>query len=165
MIRLRGEGLGVVVHTFSENDLLYYRGTMKRIVAASQEAGLRVWLDPWGLGGVFGGEAFSDAALKEADWAQISSTGNRLPACCPSHPGFRNFLTEWIGAGLETGARVFATLKNRRIEELNEHARLLAFDYAFKQTFGASRNDPAIGIIASPPPPRARAPPARASPP
>ena len=47
-----------------------------------------------------------------------------------------------IDAGLETAARVFVTLKNRRIEELNEHARLLAFDYGFKQTFGASANDP-----------------------
>jgi hypothetical protein len=103
MIRLRAEGLGVVVHTFSENDLRYYRHTMTRIVAASQEAGLRVWLDPWGLGGVFGGEAFSDAALQEADWAQISSSGSRLPACCPSNPGFRNFVGEWIGACLETG--------------------------------------------------------------
>ncbi len=47
-----------------------------------------------------------------------------------------------IDAGLATGERVFSTLKNRRLEELNEHARLLAFDYGFKQAFGASANDP-----------------------
>lgn len=104
MRRLKAEGFGIVVHTFSENDLRYYRDTMGNIVDASHEAGLRVWLDPWGLGGVFGGEAFSDAALKEPAWAQVCATGTRLPACCPSNPAFRSFVAQWIGVCLEAGA-------------------------------------------------------------
>jgi adenylate cyclase len=53
-----------------------------------------------------------------------------------------------IESGLETGAHVLVALKTRRIEELNNNARLLAFDYAFKQTFGASANDPATMRLA-----------------
>lgn len=104
MRRLATEGFGIVVHTFSEHDLRYYRAAMSRIVAASHDAGLEVWLDPWGLGGVFGGEAFSDVALKEPGWSQRSAGGARLPACCPSHPGFRGFVDEWIEASLAAGA-------------------------------------------------------------
>src|SRR4029434_4339240 len=48
-----------------------------------------------------------------------------------------------IDEGLKTGERVFTKLKDRRIEELNVHARFLAYDYGFKQAFGTSANDPA----------------------
>lgn len=95
---LRQSGFDIVVHTFSEEDLRFYRGTMMEIVSASKDAGLRVWLDPWGIGGVFGGESFSGAALREPGWLQIASDGSRLPACCPNNPGFRGFLGDWISA-------------------------------------------------------------------
>ncbi|MCX7765746.1 MAG: hypothetical protein N2246_03455, partial [Candidatus Sumerlaeia bacterium] len=52
-------GCTFVVHTFSENDFYFYRGTMQEIVALSHAAGLTVYLDPWGVGKVFGGEAFT----------------------------------------------------------------------------------------------------------
>lgn len=53
-----------------------------------------------------------------------------------------------IDAGLETGARIFAALKQQRIDQLGEQARLLAYDYGFKQAFGASANDPATMRLA-----------------
>ncbi|HZJ13688.1 MAG TPA: adenylate/guanylate cyclase domain-containing protein, partial [Chthoniobacteraceae bacterium] len=59
----------------------------------------------------------------------------------------RNALRQ-INAGLERGRGYFVTLKDRRIEELNKQARLLAFDYAFKQAFGTSANDPATMRLA-----------------
>jgi len=102
MQRLREDGFGIVVHTFSENDLRFYRGTLREIVAATREAGLDVWLDPWGVGGVFGGEAFSAAAVEEPSWLQVSEDGSTLPACCPNHPGFRQYLLDWIDAACET---------------------------------------------------------------
>src|ERR671915_565871 len=52
-------GFGGVLHTFSENDLAYYRDTMKRIVELSHERGLEVQMNPWGVGRTFGGEAES----------------------------------------------------------------------------------------------------------
>jgi len=102
--RLRNEGFDIVVHTFSEGDLRFYRKTARDIVEVTKETGMRVWIDPWGVGGVFGGEAFSDAALHHQDWLQVAADGNKLPACCPSNPGFQGFMREWTDAALETGA-------------------------------------------------------------
>lgn len=102
--KLREEGFDIVVHTFSENDLRFYRKSFRDIVDVTREAGLRVWIDPWGVGGVFGGEAFSDAALHHRDWLQLAANGDKLPACCPCNPGFQAFMREWTDAAVETGA-------------------------------------------------------------
>jgi hypothetical protein len=102
--RLREEGFDIVVHTFSENDLRFYQRSVRDIVEVTREAGMRVWIDPWGVGGVFGGEAFSDAALHHQDWLQVGANGDRLPACCPGNPGFQAFMREWTDAAVETGA-------------------------------------------------------------
>ena len=47
-----------------------------------------------------------------------------------------------IETNLRNGSRIFATLTDRRLDELNEQARLLAYDYGFKQAFGSSADDP-----------------------
>ncbi len=101
MQQLAQQRFDLVVHTFSENDQRYFAGTMKEIVGASRANGLEVWLDPWGVGGVFGGEAFSRVALEESSWAQTARDGSRLPACCPNNPNFRQFLASWIDAACE----------------------------------------------------------------
>src|SRR5207237_1355276 len=44
---IAARGYTDVLHTFSENDLAYYRGTMAEIVAASHELGLAVQMAPW----------------------------------------------------------------------------------------------------------------------
>ena len=59
----------------------------------------------------------------------------------------RNALRQ-IDIDLETGARTFTTLKNQRIGELSVQARLLAYDYGFKQAFSVSANDPATMRLA-----------------
>ena len=102
--KLRNEGFDIVVHTFSENDLRFYRKSVRDIVEVTKETGMRVWIDPWGIGGIFGGEAFSDAALHHREWLQVAANGDKLPACCPSNPGFQGFIHEWTDAALETGA-------------------------------------------------------------
>ncbi|MDX6517510.1 MAG: hypothetical protein QOF50_356, partial [Gaiellaceae bacterium] len=56
---LVARGYTSVLHTFSENDLTYYRGTMEQIVGASKQRGLEVQMCPWGVGRTFGGEAES----------------------------------------------------------------------------------------------------------
>ena len=48
-----------------------------------------------------------------------------------------------IEANLHAGSRIFATLTARRLDELTEQARLLAYDYGFKQAFSSSADDPA----------------------
>ena len=51
MADLAARGYTGVLHTFSENDLAYYRGTMREIVEASHDAGLAVQASPWGSAG------------------------------------------------------------------------------------------------------------------
>lgn len=59
MEKMVDDGCNQVVHTMSEHDIFYYSQTMVDIVKVSKEVGLEVFLDPWGIGRVFGGESFS----------------------------------------------------------------------------------------------------------
>ncbi len=108
MADLAGRGFTGVLHTFSENDLAYYRDQMRRIVEVSHEAGLEVQISPWGLGGVFGGEAESRFAAENPESCQILDSGRPAGAACPNQPLFRELARRWADAAVETGAdRVF----------------------------------------------------------
>jgi len=95
-----------IVHTFSENDQLFYQGTMHELVALSKGAGLEVYLDPWGVGRVFSGEAFSDFALKNRPTCQKSFSGEPAPAACFNNPAFVEFMMKWIDDAAALGADV-----------------------------------------------------------
>jgi len=101
---LVARGYTGVLHTFSENDLAYYRGTMREIVAASHAAGLIVQLGPWGLGRTFGGEAESRFVAFHPEECQVLDDGRRVAAACLNSPVYRSFCKEWADAALETGA-------------------------------------------------------------
>jgi hypothetical protein len=92
-----------VVHCFTETDLLYYRQSMAEIVEATHRAGLRAWLDPWGVAGIFSGETLSDFPLTHLDTLQERSDGKRAPAACPNHPETRRFLVEWVRKAADIG--------------------------------------------------------------
>lgn len=104
--RMAAAGCNVVLHTFSENDLRFYPGTMREIVALSQERGFEVYLDPWGVGGVFGGEAFTQFALEHDAARQVLSDGGKAPAACPNQPEFREFMREWVKEAIRIGTDV-----------------------------------------------------------
>jgi len=95
------------LHTFSEFDLAFHRKTMKEIVAATHDAGMEAHLDPWGVGKVFGGEAFSQFASEHIfDACQILDDGRPAALACPNNPLFRDFMMEWIAAAAESKADV-----------------------------------------------------------
>lgn len=97
-----------VLHTFSENDLAYYRDTMRRIVEVSHALGLEVQMCPWGVGRTFGGEAESRFVTMRPDACQVLDDGRRVAAGCLNHPEYRALCREWADAALEAGAdRVF----------------------------------------------------------
>jgi hypothetical protein len=105
---LAARGFTGVLHTYSENDLAYYRNQMTRIVAASHAAGLEVQVGPWGLGGVFGGEAESIFAMRHPGMGQVFADGRRVGSPCPTRPEFRAYVREWASAAVESGAdRIF----------------------------------------------------------
>lgn len=104
MADLAARGYTSVLHTFSENDLAYYRGTIAEIVAASQAEGLTVQLGPWGLGRTFGGEAESRFVAFHPEACQVMDDGRRVAAACLNQPAYRAFCKEWADAALEAGA-------------------------------------------------------------
>ena len=77
-------GFAAVTHTFSEHDLRYHRDDLERLVRETRERGMEAQLDPWGVAGLFGGEAYSELALTDETCRQIDTHGNPVPACCPN---------------------------------------------------------------------------------
>jgi N-acetylmuramic acid 6-phosphate etherase len=101
---LARRGFNAVLHTFSENDLAYYRDTMKEIVDVSHANGLEVQMNPWAVGRTFGGEAESRFVLLRPDACQVLDDGRRVPAGCLNHPDYRAYCRDWADAALEAGA-------------------------------------------------------------
>lgn len=101
MEQLVREGFTYVVHTYSENDMLFYHRTMKDILAITRDCGLESYVDPWGVGKVFGGEAFSNFVACNLDDLQILSDDKPAGQACPMNPNFRKFMVEWIEKALE----------------------------------------------------------------
>ena len=95
-----------VVHTFSEADYHFYSKAMREVVRISKDAGLQVYIDPWGVGGIFGGEAFSRFVMEHPEETQRLADGTALPAACLNRPAFWEFMDGWIDAAVETGADV-----------------------------------------------------------
>lgn len=100
---ISARGYSAVLHTFSENDLAYYRGTMADIVAASHDVGLEVQMCPWGVGRTFGGEAESRWVTFHPDACQVLDDGRRVAAGCLNNPAYRAFCKAWADAAIEAG--------------------------------------------------------------
>jgi hypothetical protein len=95
-----------VVHTLSETDFFYHKSALGKIVDISRRRGLEVWIDPWGVGGVFGGEALSKFLLDNPGEWQERSDARRAPAACLNSRRFRDFVKEWILTAAGMGAQV-----------------------------------------------------------
>lgn len=104
--RFAESGLNAVLHTFSERDQRYYRGTMEKIVGVSHERDLTVYMNPWGVGNVYGGEAFTEFPARHPEARQQLSTGERVPAACFNASVFRDFMRQWTEDAAGTGADV-----------------------------------------------------------
>jgi hypothetical protein len=95
-----------VVHTVSEADLHYHKAALAQIFLETRKLGLELWADPWGLGGVFGGEALSKFLLDHPGHWQRYSDGRPVAAACLNSRPFRDFVKEWIDAVAGLGAQV-----------------------------------------------------------
>ncbi|MEN9352818.1 MAG: hypothetical protein RL318_143 [Fibrobacterota bacterium] len=102
MQRMVREGNTLVLHTWSEDDQSYYKGTMKEIVALSREEGLEVYVNPWAVGRIFGGEANSELIARHPECRQYFNDGTPTPAACLNHPAVIEYLEEWTRSVCET---------------------------------------------------------------
>jgi hypothetical protein len=99
-------GCTYIVHCFTETDLAFYRDAVKEIAAATKEAGMEVWFDPWGQAGIFSGETFTRFPLEHPETWQTLSDWRTVPAACPNHPATREFIRSWVDACAEAGGEV-----------------------------------------------------------
>ncbi|HEU5434407.1 MAG TPA: hypothetical protein VFU81_22225, partial [Thermomicrobiales bacterium] len=99
-------GADYVVHVMAEADLRWNPGTMRQLLAIGRAHGLASWLAPWGLGGVFGGEAPSYAVGEHPAACQRDNLGAPLPALCPRQPAFWTLIDAWLDAAVASGAEV-----------------------------------------------------------
>ena len=104
MADLAARGYTGVLHTVSENDLAYYRGTMADIFDASHAEGLTAQVSPWGLGRTFGGEAESRWVAFHPEACQVMDDGRRVAAACLNRPAYRDFCKQWADVVLDAGA-------------------------------------------------------------
>ncbi len=95
-----------VLHTFDELDLFYNLENMRRITELTHRAGLKVYYSPWGLGGIFGGEAYSGFVMQHPSACQVLSTGERVGNACPRQPEFRRYVRSWIQGASRAGGDV-----------------------------------------------------------
>ncbi|GFP21013.1 hypothetical protein HKBW3S06_00239 [Candidatus Hakubella thermalkaliphila] len=100
---MKAHGCNAIIHTFSENDLLFYSGTLAEMVELSHKAGFQVYIGSWGVGGIFGGEAFSQFVMKNPAACQVRLDGKPTPAACMNNPAFRDFMKTWIDAAVSLG--------------------------------------------------------------
>ncbi len=96
-------GVGYVVHCFSEFDLRWSLETMAGIVRETKARGMGAWIDPWGVGEVFGGEPFSRFGAVHPEARQIRSDGAATTMACLNQPAFRTWVKAWIDAAAEIG--------------------------------------------------------------
>ncbi len=89
-------GFDYVVFTFSENDHRFYQHSMAACVWHAQQQGLKAYIDPWGVCGIFGGEAFTERGAWDLDGQQRRSDGRSLPLLCPTSKEVRAYLRTWI---------------------------------------------------------------------
>lgn len=101
---IQAAGFNAVLHTWSEEDQQYYFDTMKAIVDGSSDLGLNVYVNPWGVGRVFGGEAYSELTARDHDMCQVGVDGLPKVAACPNHPKFREYMHQWIATVCNTKA-------------------------------------------------------------
>lgn len=104
LAELAALGTTMVVHTFSEADLRWNPATMTELIDIGRLAGLDAWCTPWGLGGIFGGEAASYAVMEHQEATQRDQTGAALPALCLQQEPLRALIANWLDACVAAGA-------------------------------------------------------------
>lgn len=103
---VKAAGCSIILHTFPEYDMKFYLDTVKELVGVSKENGLEVYVNPWGVGKVFGGEGFSDFLTNNIEDMEVIENGEKRGIACLYSENFRKFIRSWIDAAVYVGADV-----------------------------------------------------------
>ena len=101
---LKADGFTHVLHTMSEDDILWQTESLREIIKVSHEEGLKVYLGPWSIGYAFGGEALSKFLPYNLDEWQVASDHKKYPMACLNSRVFRDFMHKWIDIASDLGA-------------------------------------------------------------
>lgn len=85
-------GCTTVILAITEFDMDFWFPSIPGLVTRAKEMGLRVLLDPWGIGKFFGGEQVSLYLQNNTENRQVSAlTGEKLPFACFNTESFRDY--------------------------------------------------------------------------
>jgi len=121
-------GFTSIIFTFSEEDHRFYQGSLTEFVRRTHQQGLKACIDPWGVCGVFGGEAFSDRGAWDLEGQQRRSDGrsatrHRRCALDAKSAGIRKHLGRY-GCRLPRVRQLIRVLRLALIEREQRVARL-----------------------------------------
>lgn len=102
--KMKAGGFNTILLTVSENDLQYYSETLQKMVDIAKKNRFTVYLDPWGWGGIFGGEADSRLVMLDSSLKQFNQKCEETPSVCPNNPKTFEHLKEWIKFAVSTEA-------------------------------------------------------------
>ena len=97
--------MDVVVHMLSHTDWERHDKVMKDIFAASEDAGLEVWVDNWGIGGAPGDKSHFLSYHPEAH--MYTGDGVMHPyQICLNAPSYRQFVKDWVDEVASLGGKM-----------------------------------------------------------
>lgn len=104
MSDIAAHGMDTVVHMFSHTDWTRQKTVMKDILSVSEEAGLEVWVDNWGLAGSPGDPSHFLAYNPDSRRYYSNGEPDRATVCWNS-PDYLAFTKEWADTVYEIGGR------------------------------------------------------------
>ena len=102
-------GCNTVYLAVTEFDFDFWRPNIPKIVEKGHQLGLKVVIDPWGIGKYFGGEQVSKFLQNNTENRQVSAlTGEKLPYACFNTNSFRDYFRNFCTTlAAEAGADGF----------------------------------------------------------
>ncbi|MCP4978033.1 MAG: hypothetical protein GY931_17935 [Maribacter sp.] len=90
---IKAHNCSAILLALTEFDLFFWKPTIPKIIDEAKKAGLKVYLNTWGIGKFFGGEPPSvflqECSINDRQWSAL--TNEPLAAASPSSPAFREY--------------------------------------------------------------------------
>lgn len=96
--------MNLIVHMYTHNDMLRHDSVMKDIISVSEEAGLEVWVDNWGIDGGPGDKSNFVAHYPNDRMIYSNGESDMIKPCYNSE-NFFDFTKKWIEYVREAGGK------------------------------------------------------------